>query len=130
MARYWIGVASKEHVLRGVTEGFSQVCHGNQASLKRMQSGDWIIYYSPTEVFGQKTPCRKFTAIGKIAPGDPYEFRMAIEFIPWRRDVAYFSAQEVAIEPLLDKLSCITNKQRWGFTFVEDCLRSHRTTLW
>lgn len=117
MARYWIGVASREHVMRGVAEGICQVCHGKQAPLKRITPGDWIIYYSPTELFGEKTPCRKFTAIGKIAAGEPYQFEMAPDFIPWRRDVEFFAAQEVAIEPLLDRLSFITDKKHWGYPF-------------
>ena len=45
--RYWVGVASREHVLLGVAGGFCQVCHGKQAPLARMKRGDWILYYSP-----------------------------------------------------------------------------------
>ncbi len=36
--RYWIGVACKEHVLRGVTGGFCQVCHGKAAPLNHMRA--------------------------------------------------------------------------------------------
>jgi hypothetical protein len=32
--RYWIGVVSKEHVMRGVQRGFAQVCHGKEGPLK------------------------------------------------------------------------------------------------
>ena len=28
---YWIAVASREHVRRGVAGGFAQVCHGKPA---------------------------------------------------------------------------------------------------
>jgi hypothetical protein len=31
---YWIGVASKEHVMRAVQGGFAQVCHGKEGPLK------------------------------------------------------------------------------------------------
>jgi hypothetical protein len=51
--RYWIGVASKEHVMRGVQGGFAQVCHGKEGPLKQMTPQDWIIYYSPTIKFGE-----------------------------------------------------------------------------
>lgn len=47
MARFWIGVVSKEHVLRGVEGGFCQVCHGKKAPLNRMKKGDYLLYYSP-----------------------------------------------------------------------------------
>ena len=31
--RYWIGVACREHVGRGVAGGFAQLCHGKAAPL-------------------------------------------------------------------------------------------------
>lgn len=121
MARFWIAVASHEHVMRGVTGCFAQVCHGKGAPLKRMQPGDWIIYYSPTRTFGGKYKCRSFTAIGKVNAGKPYQFEMTKDFIPWRRDVDFIHAEEVAIEPLLDKLSFIRDKRHWGFIFRRGC---------
>lgn len=117
MAQYWVGVASKEHVKRGIKEGIAQVCHGKQGPLKRMKPGDWIIYYSPVEIFGEKQPCRKFTAIGQIKNKEPYLFKMSDDFIPWRRDVNFIDAKDVAIEPLIDKLTFIKNKTHWGFIF-------------
>ncbi|MGC2310122.1 MAG: EVE domain-containing protein [Candidatus Babeliaceae bacterium] len=87
--KYWIAVASREHVLIGKKEGVVQVCHGKQNPLKRMNPGDWVIYYSPTEMFGQKEPCCKFTAIGQIKNIEPYQFKMSDNFIPWRRDVNF-----------------------------------------
>ena len=47
MTRFWIGVVSKEHVLRGVEGGFCQVCHGKKVPLNRMKKGDYLLYYSP-----------------------------------------------------------------------------------
>ncbi len=58
--RYWIGVASKEHVIRGVQGGFDQVCHMKEGPLKQISPQDWIIYYSPTIKFGEKSPCQAF----------------------------------------------------------------------
>jgi EVE domain len=121
MSKYWIGVASREHVKKGVAGGFAQVCHGKGGPLKRMEAGDWIIYYSPVEVFGHKEPYRKFTAIGKINENEPYQFAMANDFIPWRRDVSFMPAQDVAIESLIEMLSFIKNKKQWGFPFRRGC---------
>ena len=121
MARYWIGVASKEHVQRGVMGGFAQVCHGKAGPLNRMEEGDWIIYYSPTIQFGQKERCQAFTAIGKIKDGDAYPFPMSEDFIPWRRDVFFMQSQETPIRPLLDLLLFIRDKQKWGFPFRKGC---------
>jgi predicted RNA-binding protein len=117
MTKYWIGVASREHVKNGEKEGICQVCHGKGSPLKKMKPGDWIIYYSPTQVYGQKEPCRKFTAIGQIKEKEPYQFKMSDDFIPWRRDVHFINAKEVAIEPLVAKLSFIKNKKSWGYMF-------------
>lgn len=115
--KYWIAVASREHVLLGKSAGIMQVCHGKLSKLNQVKPGDWIIYYSPTEIFGKKDICRKFTSIGRVKTGDPYQYEMAENFIPWRRDIKYLNATEVAIEPLLDKLSFIKNKVQWGFMF-------------
>lgn len=121
MARYWIGVASKEHVERGVQGGFAQVCHGKAGPLNRMDKGDWIVYYSPTINFGQKEPCQSFTALGKIKDGDPYPFAMSDDFIPWRRDVSFVKSREIPIQTLLNELSFIKDKQKWGFPFRRGC---------
>lgn len=117
MTKYWIAVACKEHVQNGKCEGIMQVCHGRVASLKRVKPGDWVIYYSPTEVYGQKAPYRMFTAIGQVLTGEPYQFKMSEDFIPWRRDVNFLEASDIAIQPLVDKLIFIKNKQHWGFVF-------------
>jgi hypothetical protein len=121
MTKYWIAVASKEHVKKGVAGGFAQVCHGKGGPLNKMVPGDWILYYSPVEIFGEKIPCRKFTDIGKIRENDPYEFRMSDDFNPWRRDVHFFPAKDVSIEPLIGNLTFIKNKQQWGFPFRRGC---------
>jgi len=115
MTKYWIAVASKEHVKLGIAGNFMQVCHGKQAPLKRMQAHDWIIYYSPVDIFGSKEPLRKFTALGKVSADEPYLFEMSKDFIPWRKKVNFVkSAKEVAIEPIIPYLSFIRNKQHWG----------------
>jgi hypothetical protein len=49
--KYWIIVASKDHLQRGLAGGFIQANHGKAAKLKRMSLGDWIIFYSPKIVY-------------------------------------------------------------------------------
>ena len=117
MTRYWIGVASHEHVQRGIKGGFAQVCHGKIGTLKYMSEGDWLIYYSPTYSFGGKDICRCFTAIGNVDRGEPYRFEMSKDFIPWRKNVTFINAKESPIEPLLKELSFITDEKKWGFPF-------------
>jgi predicted RNA-binding protein len=115
--RYWVGVASRNHVLKGIAGGFAQLCHGKQQPLKRMAKGDWIIYYSPQEIYGEKSTCQRFTAIGEVINNSVYQFEMSPDFTPFRRDVRFVSAQEICIRPLLDKLSFIKNKTSWGYAF-------------
>jgi hypothetical protein len=43
--KFWIGVASKEHVENGVKLGICQFCHGKIGPAKRLQKGDFVIYY-------------------------------------------------------------------------------------
>lgn len=127
--RYWIGVASKEHVMRGVQGGFVQVCHGKEGPLKQMSPQDWIVYYSPTIKFGEKTPCQAFTAIGQIREGKPYSFQMSPDFIPFRRDVNFIPCQEIPILPLIEKLDFIQDKRRWGFPFRRGSSLFRKPTL-
>lgn len=117
MTRYWMAVASYEHVQRGIEGGFAQVCHGKIATLKYMSEGDWLIYYCPTYSFGGKDPCRCFSAIGTIDKAEPYAFEMSKDFIPWRRDVTFVKSKKTPIEPLLAELSFIKDKKKWGFPF-------------
>jgi predicted RNA-binding protein len=115
--RYWIGVASREHVSRGVAGGFCQLCHGKAQPLKRMSVGDWIIYYSPKELFEEPTPCQKFTAIGSVVGAEVYSFEMFPGFAPYRRNIRFLNAKDVSIKPLLERLSFIKDKSKWGYAF-------------
>jgi hypothetical protein len=82
-----------------------------------MKVGDWLIYYSPTERMGDKVPCQRFTAIGKVAGEEVYPYEMHPGFVPFRRDIQFLAAEDVAIRPLLLRLSFIRDKSRWGYVF-------------
>lgn len=117
MPKFWIGVASREHVENATEHGFCALNHGKEAPLKRMNKGDWIVYYSNREFFDQKEPCQKFTAIGKISDTKIYQ-REFNGFQPFVRNVKYYKTRRDApIRDLLDNLSFITNKKRWGYPF-------------
>ena len=66
----WLGVASAEHVKRGVSLGIAQIDHGKARPRADMQEGDTIVYYSPVERVGDRVALRCFTAIGIVADGD------------------------------------------------------------
>ena len=67
--KYWIGIASRDHVRMGTAGGFCQLGHGKAAPVRRLGSGDRIIYYSPRERMRDGAPIQAFTAIGKVGPG-------------------------------------------------------------
>lgn len=115
--RYWIGVVSRDHALKGRDEGFAQFCHGKRGPATRPRKGDWLIYYSPKQSIGGNEPCQAFTAIGEVSDEAPYQVEQAADFCPFRRSIAYRAAREVPIRPLIEQLSFIRDKSRWGMAF-------------
>ena len=116
-ARYWIIVASRNHVQRGVTGGFAQANHGKAGPLRRMQPGDQVVYYSSKLRHGEDAPCQCFTALGEVADDDVYQANMGDGFEPFRRNIVYRECHEVSILPLIPQLSFIKDKQHWGYPF-------------
>ncbi len=115
--KYWIITASKEHVKNGVKGGFAQACHGKATPLKKMKSGDYVIYYSSKEFFDKKDKCQEFTAIGKVKNDEVYPYQMTEDFCPHRKDIDFYDSRDVSILPLIDDLEFIQNKQKWGYPF-------------
>ena len=115
--KYWVLVASKDHVKRGVEGGFVQVCHGKAAPLKRMKKGDFILYYSGELHFGKPEKCQEFTGIGRIEDEEIYPFYMSADFCPSRINVNFFKADDTSILPLINDLDFIKNKKSWGYPF-------------
>lgn len=115
---YWIGVASLNHVELGVTGSFCQVCHGKEKPLKRMNESDVIIYYSPTTELGKKDRFQSFSAIGKVIDDRVYPFAMSEDFVPYRRNVEFYTkVRPVNIHQLLNNLDFITDVKHYGEKF-------------
>jgi EVE domain len=108
----WLGVVSRAHVRRGVAGGFAQLCHGKAQPLRRMRPGDWLVYYSPTIEMGG-TALRAFTAIGRVEGADVYPYDMGGGFVPYRRDVRYADAEEVALDMIKPQLEFCA-RPNWG----------------
>ena len=116
----WIAVASATHARRGrehQPHGYMQVCHGKLAPIRRVQPGDRVAYYAPTETMGGKDRYQQFVSIGVVQPGEPYAFDMGGGFVPYRRDVRYLPAREASILPLVDRFEFVESRQRWGYKF-------------
>lgn len=112
--KFWLGVVSKDHVQRGITGGFAQVCHGKKGPLAKMKKGDWLVYYSPANKMGDKSNLKAFTAIGEIIDEDIFQYEMSKDFCPFRRKVAFKKSQEVPLENLKPQLE-FTQKPNWGY---------------
>jgi EVE domain len=108
----WLGVVSRAHVQRGVAGGFAQLCHGKAQPLRRMRPGDWLVYYSPTIEMGG-VALRAFTAIGQVEGAEIYPYDMGGGFVPYRRDVRYADAREVALDAIKSKLDFCA-PPNWG----------------
>jgi hypothetical protein len=115
--RFWIIVASRDHIQAGVEGGFAQACHGKASPLNRMKAGDGVIYYSSKEHFGQSDKCQRFTAIGRVNDNPTCTHDMGNGFVPARRNITYMQCNEAPIQPLIDALSFIPDKKHWGAPF-------------
>jgi hypothetical protein len=115
--RYWILVASREHVNRGVAGGFAQAGHGKRSGIARMHAGDQIIYYSPKVVYRGNEALQAFTATGEVVGDEIVQVEMSPDFKPFRRTVRYDHTGIVKIAPLINDLAFIRNKKSWGSAF-------------
>lgn len=115
--KYWIIVASKDHVETGIHEGIAHACHGKAAPLKRMKPNDFVIFYSGKKKFGQPDKCQEFTAIGQVADEEIYSHQMTPDFYPFRRKIDFIENTCISILPLINDLEFIYNKKSWGYPF-------------
>lgn len=113
MSRGWLGIVSAVHVRRGVELGIAQINHGKRAPLARMQPGDTLIYYSPTQQRGDRAPYQYFTAIGTVADDDIWQADEG-DFTPYRRRVDYLATTPVPLVDLRVRLH-LTGEPNWGY---------------
>lgn len=95
--RYWIGVASRDHVIKGVQGEFAQLCHGKKTPLKKMNTGDLLIYYSSKKSLKENKPYQKFTAIGRVVGDNVYQVDMGNGFMPFRRNIDFIRCEETSM---------------------------------
>ncbi len=115
--KYWVVVASQDHVMHGVSIGIVQSGHGKRTRLEKMHKGDGVVCYSPKAEFDGNAPLHAFTAIGVVADDEIFQVEESSDFRPFRRKVNYQKTGEVRIEPMINELDFIRDKRSWGFTF-------------
>src|SRR3546814_15854 len=99
--RYWITVATQEHIRRGQTNSFLQIGHGKRTILARIKQDDWVIFYAPKVSLSDKTPIESFIAMGQAVDSDIAKVMVTAEYQPYRRRFIYAPIVPVPIEPLL-----------------------------
>jgi DNA-binding MarR family transcriptional regulator/predicted RNA-binding protein len=114
---YWVSTISRDHVRQGAEGGFTQAGHGKASGLKRLKADDWLVFYSPKTSLRDGEPLQAFTAIGRVLDEELYQVQQAPGFTPWRRNIEFAKGIEAPIRPLIDQLSFIKDKHRWGYTF-------------
>jgi predicted RNA-binding protein len=112
-----VSTISRDHVQLSVEGGFTQAGHGKASGLKRLKADDWLIYYSPKTSLRDGEPLQAFTAIGRVLDEELYQVQQAPGFTPWRRNIEFVKSIEAPIRPLIDQLSFIKDKHRWGYMF-------------
>jgi DNA-binding MarR family transcriptional regulator/predicted RNA-binding protein len=114
---YWVSTISRDHVRLGVEGGFTQAGHGKASGIERLKADDWLVFYSPKTSLRDGELLQAFTAIGRVVDEELYQVEMAPGFTPWRRNVEFVTGIETPIRPLIDQLSFIKDKRRWGYMF-------------
>ncbi|MDQ6762684.1 MAG: EVE domain-containing protein [Bacteroidota bacterium] len=118
MTKYFLICASKDHVLKGVKGGFAQAGHGRKDYISKLAKGDWLVFYSSKDKLEDGKPLQKFTALGQVTDEQPYHVNASANFKPYRRHVDFKKSNEASIRPLLEQLSFIKNKKKWGFYLI------------
>ena len=122
--RFWIAVASQDHVDAAVACGYVEVNHGKATPLERMRPGDGIAWYSPRSRYPDGDVLQAFTALGRVADAPMYQRPDLHQ--PFRRTAQWFPVVPIAIRPLLPQLGFIRNKASWGAAFRYGFLRVPR----
>ena len=86
--RYWVNSVAREKQESGLA--------GNADRFKRVSPGDRVVFYAPKKD-------KRFTAIAEVVDD--------------RHNVAFVEVRDAPIQPLIEELEFIPNKQRWGFPF-------------
>ncbi|MDV3462923.1 MULTISPECIES: EVE domain-containing protein [Weeksellaceae] len=115
--KYWLAVASRDHVKNGIAQGIAQACHGKSTPLKRMTKGDFIIYYSGKQTLGKTDKCQEFTALGEVKDDEVYDYQVSNDFCPSRRNIEFIPSRDTPVLPLINDLDFIENKRNWGYKF-------------
>ena len=110
-------------MLAAVHGEFCQLSHGKEAPVRRLKTGDVVIFYSPRESMGTGATLRAFTAAGCIVDDAPYQIEQSHNFHPFRRRTQYFQSKQASIHPLLENLTFTRGRRNWSIAFRRGAFR-------
>ena len=118
MTRYFLSVGKRADVLVAVSARFCFAgSEEGEALLSRMAEGDWLAYYSPQESQRGAAPCRRFTAIGRVAKGRVSMGQGSEGIGGGRRPMRYLQCHPVPAATFVRSLSFVRDPRRWGSSF-------------
>lgn len=115
---YWVTNAAQEHVNLVRQKGYTQLNMGPREPLKKMNQGDWIIYYSPTVLFQcPDTACHTFTAISCLT--DNHIYQQPTNHERWRRNVQYFECKPHHVQHFHHSVDFMKQYEDWLDALLE-----------
>lgn len=120
--RYWIGVASTDHVDAAVEKSVFGFGPGHHADADRPAKGDWIAYYSPTTGGDDGEPVRRITAVARLEDEASQEGDADGDAPTWTRKAHYYHHDTADIYDLLPRFSFIKDQAHWGVHFHRSLL--------
>jgi hypothetical protein len=114
--RFWVNIVSLDHVEKGVAGGFVQASHGDKEGLEALSRGDYVAFYSPRTRFRKGKPLQEFTALGLVEDGEPHRVDGSAKGL-WQCHMNFLDANQTPIQPLVNDLVFIPDKERWGLPF-------------
>ena len=114
--RFWVGVVAADHVGHAVETGICAFSKGTKSALVKLGEGDRFAYYSPKTGFMTGDAVHCFTALGTVIDPTPFQTIWDGHEI-WAARAAYAAITPAPVRPLLDHLSFVTNKEKWGMAF-------------
>jgi hypothetical protein len=66
---------------------------------------------------GRLSPIGRISGRDRVIDGEPFQVEQFPGFKPWRRKIRYERAAEADIHTLIERLSFIKHKTKWGAAF-------------
>jgi hypothetical protein len=113
--KFWLIVASKDHIEKGVSGGFAQACHGKMKPISKPQKGDGVLFYATREKYNENTNrIKRITAVG-FFEDEKVDVHEIEDKLFYKRKVNFeIPIREINLKDYLKDIGFIENKEKWG----------------